>query len=200
MRSVIGYFGLWCLGAVDPETQTTEAERECLARHATGRKRLAEIGVWHGVTTRLLRSVMHPHGVLFAVDPFPPGRLRFSTQRVIARSEVRRIRNGRVIWLRSTGVEAAKDPCVVAKGVDYVFIDGTHSYEGLRGDWEGWSPLLVPGGIACLHDSYPHPGRGLESAGSVRYTREGITKDRRFRVIEVVETVTVLERIGGGEV
>jgi predicted O-methyltransferase YrrM len=195
MRSVIGHFGLWCLGLASAETQTTDAERACLARHAAGRKRLVEIGVWHGVTTRLLRSAMAPRGLLFAVDPFPSGRLGFSTQQMIARSGVRKVRNGEVVWLRTTGVEAAADARVIAQGVDYMFIDGDHSYGGLRGDWERWSPLVSPGGVVCLHDSQPHPGRGIESSGSVRYTREVIAQDPRFRVVEVTETVTVLERI-----
>ena len=81
------HFGLWLLGLARAETQTTAAERACLARHAAGRKRLVEIGVWHGVTTRVLQGTMAQHGVLYAVDPFPVGRLRFSMQAVIARRE-----------------------------------------------------------------------------------------------------------------
>ena len=195
MRSVIGHFGLWYLGLAKAQTQTSATERACLVRFAVGRKRLAEIGVWHGVTTCLLRTAMAPDGVLFAVDPYAPGRLGFSAHQVIAKSEVRRIRNGRVVWLRTTGVAAAKDRRVADLGVDYVFIDGDHSFDGLRGDWENWSPLVLPGGIICLHDSQPCPGRATEDMGSVRYTREVICQDQRFHVIEVTETVTVLERV-----
>ena len=63
---------------------------------------------------------------------------------VIARREVARVRNGTVRWLRLRGVEAAP---VVGGGVEFIFIDGDHSYEGLRSDWESWSPLIAPGGI-----------------------------------------------------
>ena len=35
-------------------TQTTHAEQDCLAKHAKDRKKLIEIGVWHGVNTRKL--------------------------------------------------------------------------------------------------------------------------------------------------
>jgi predicted O-methyltransferase YrrM len=198
MRSVIGHFGLWFLGLAKPETQTSAIERACLVRHAVGRKRLAEIGVWHGVTTCLLRSAMAPDGVLFAVDPYPSGRLGFSTQQIIAKSGVRRIRNGEVLWLRTTGVGAANDRRVADLGVDYVFIDGDHSFDGLRRDWESWSPLILPGGIVCLHDSQLCPGRTTEDTGSVRYTREAICQDQRFHVIDVTETVTVLERVRSG--
>ena len=46
----------------EAETQTTSAERECLARHAAGEKRLVEIGVWRGVMNCLLRRVMAADG------------------------------------------------------------------------------------------------------------------------------------------
>ncbi|OLE02278.1 MAG: hypothetical protein AUI36_43495 [Cyanobacteria bacterium 13_1_40CM_2_61_4] len=55
-----------------------------------GNSGLAEIGVWHGVTTCRLRSKMASDGVLFAVDPYPIGCLGFSAQRYIARKELGR--------------------------------------------------------------------------------------------------------------
>ena len=42
---VVWYLVRWCLGLTHGETQTTEAERDCIARRAVGRRRLAEIGV-----------------------------------------------------------------------------------------------------------------------------------------------------------
>ena len=133
MPSTMGHFIRWAVGLARPETQTTEAERECLVRHAAGRKRLAEIGVWHGVTTRLLRQAMAQDGIICAVDPYTVGRLGFSTPQVIAHHNVNRCRIGHVHWLRATGVEAAKDPLVTLAPIDFLFIDGDHSYEGLKG-------------------------------------------------------------------
>jgi predicted O-methyltransferase YrrM len=189
------HFGLWCLGLAEAETQTTAAERSCLARHATGKKQLVEIGVWHGVTTRLLRSTMAPDGVLYAVDPFPAGRLGFSMQEVIARREISGANHGRVHWMRTKSVDAAREyagsgrpPC------DFVFIDGDHSYDGLRADWESWISLVAPDGIIALHDSRSSARRSIDDAGSVRFTSDVILKDSRVAVVEVVDTLTVLRR------
>src|SRR3989442_860662 len=77
---------LWRLGLASAESQTTIAERECLARYAAGRRRLAEIGVWHGGTTRRLRAAMAPDADLLAIDPYSVGRLGFSAQRSFAGS------------------------------------------------------------------------------------------------------------------
>jgi hypothetical protein len=72
---------LWSLGLRAAETQTTADERAALARHAQGRAPIVEIGVWHGVSTAVLRRAMRDGGVLWAVDPFPPGQLGFSLQK-----------------------------------------------------------------------------------------------------------------------
>jgi len=190
--SVIVHFGLWSLGLKSAKTQTTTAGRDCLARHAA--KRLVEIGVWHGVTTCRLRKAMASNATLFAVDPYPVGRLGFSAQQVIAHREVSRIQNGTVEWIRATGAEAAQK-LADAEPLDFVFIDGNHSYEGLQADWEGWSPLLTSGGAIALHDSRSTPERPIDDVGSVRFTREVILKDPDFQVVEEVNSLTVLRRI-----
>jgi predicted O-methyltransferase YrrM len=36
--------------------------------------------------------------------------------------------------------------------VDLLFIDGDHSYEGVRADFENYAPLVRPGGLVAFHD------------------------------------------------
>ena len=177
------------------ETQTTDRERAALARHAAGRAQLVEIGVWHGVTTSVLRRAMAPYGVIWAIDPFPRGRFGFSYQRRIARAQVRRVRNGAVRWVRTTGVDAAgiysRDN---APPAELIFIDGDHSYEGLAGDWSAWSPLVARGGVVCLHDSRSTPQRQIDDAGSVVATKKIILNDPAFELIDEVDSLTVVRR------
>lgn len=192
---VTTHFLLWALKLARAETQTSEAERATLARHAAGKKRLVEIGVWHGVTTKLLLNAMTPGGLLLAVDPYPKGRFGFSVQRVIAQREIARATVGTMEWQRLTGVEAARFYAASERPpVDFIFIDGNHSYEGLRGDWEAWSPLVAPQGIIALHDSCSSAERNIEDAGSVIFTRKVILPDPRFRLLETVDTLTVMAR------
>jgi predicted O-methyltransferase YrrM len=193
---VVPHFLLWLAGLAPPQTQTSDAERDCLAKHAAGKRRLVEIGVWHGVTTARLRAAMAPDAVLYAVDPFPAGRARVSVQRVIAHRQVGNSTNGTVEWVRLTGGEAGRRHEAAGRTpVDFVFIDGDHAYDVAREDWEAWSPLVVPGGIVALHDSHPTMARPIHDAGSVRFTEEHVLGDPRFRVVEVVDTLTVLQRI-----
>jgi predicted O-methyltransferase YrrM len=194
---VLFHFALWRFGLAHAETQTTEAERDCLARHATGRKRLAEIGVWHGVTTARLRQAMASDATLAAVDPYPSGRLGFSMPMVIAHKEVSKVANGSVKWVRKTGAEAAEG-FVGSRAFDFVFIDSDHTYEGLKTDWTKWSPLLAPGGVVGLHDSRSTPQRPIDDAGSVRFTKEVILNDHRFEVIDTMDSLTILKRRSNG--
>jgi hypothetical protein len=99
---------LWYLGLARAETQTSARERQALARYAAGASRVIEIGVWHGVTTAILRAAMAPGGVLWAVDPFPRGRLGFSPQRPIALRQVRSAPDRTVVWIRETGSRAGE--------------------------------------------------------------------------------------------
>ena len=185
----------WWLGCATGETQTSEAERDCLARYATGKRILAEIGVYEGVTTCRLRKAMHPTGELFAIDPYPRQRLGFSAQRIIAHRDVSRIPAGKVSWMRTTGsIASAEIHSRSTRLFDFVFIDGDHSYEGLKADWEGWSRLIAPGGIIALHDSRSTPDRLIDDWGSARFTRDVIELDPNFQIVETVDSLTVLQK------
>ena len=43
------------------------------------------------------------------------------------------------------------------KKIDFLFIDGDHSYEGVREDYQMYSKLVKRGGIIAFHDIVPHP-------------------------------------------
>ncbi|RPI57165.1 MAG: class I SAM-dependent methyltransferase [Acidobacteria bacterium] len=187
---VATHYVAWLMGLAGPETQTTARERDCLVAHAAGRRRLVEIGVWHGVTTARLRAAMDPSGELSAVDPFPCGRLGINFQERIARSQLGRTPGGRVRWVKATGAEAARGH----GPVDFVFIDGDHSEAGLLADWHAWSGLVEQGGIVALHDSRSTPERPIDEAGSVKVTNRVILPDPRFETVDTVDSLTVLRR------
>jgi predicted O-methyltransferase YrrM len=43
------------------------------------------------------------------------------------------------------------------KPIDFVFIDGDHTYEGVKSDFLNYGPLVRPGGIIGFHDILPRP-------------------------------------------
>lgn len=78
--------------------------------------------------------------------------------------------------------------------VDFIFIDGDHSFAGLEGDWNGWSPLVAPGGIVALHDSVSSRERNIDGAGSVLFTKKIVMLDPLFHLVEIVDTLSVFQR------
>jgi cephalosporin hydroxylase len=57
----------------------------------------------------------------------------------------------------------SRDPDIIDRvtrltpdGIDLLFIDGDHTYEGVSADYRLYSPLVSQGGIIALHDILPH--------------------------------------------
>jgi predicted O-methyltransferase YrrM len=46
----------------------------------------------------------------------------------------------------------ARVSSLLKQPVDFLFIDGDHAYEGVRADFEMYSPLVRDGGLIALHD------------------------------------------------
>jgi len=53
--------------------------------------------------------------------------------------------------------------------IDFLLIDGEHSYEGVKADFELYKPLMQKGGIVAIHDIVPTP---IPSIGVDRFWAE----------------------------
>jgi predicted O-methyltransferase YrrM len=139
---------------------------------------------------------MAADGTLYAVDPYQKGRLGFSIPRTVGTRELSRVKNGHVVWVREMGWQAARtDAMRAASPFDLVFVDAAQTYDALREEWEAWAPLIAVGGLVALHDSRPAPDATTAEQSSVTYTRQVVLPDRRFSVVETVDSLTVLRRI-----
>lgn len=193
LNNVRHYLG-YRMGLVSPITQTSENERAMLRNYASEKKALAEIGVFHGVNTRMFCEVMDKNAFLLAIDPFQRsffGIRGYGWARKIAHREVAKVNRERVIWVEDFGYRASSSHDV--RGflpLDFIFIDGDHSYDGLRGDWEAWKNHISVGGIVALHDS-----DNCNGCGSEQFTKEVILHCGEFKKIAAVESLTVLQRI-----
>jgi predicted O-methyltransferase YrrM len=61
--------------------------------------------------------------------------------------------------------------------IDVLFIDGDHTYEGVRADFATYSQLVSPGGLVGLHDIVPEdgqqfPGVRVQAGGVPGYWNE----------------------------
>ncbi len=58
----------------------------------------------------------------------------------------------RVIPVRGFSTEVVEQVRAITPFVDLRFIDGDHSYEGVKADWEAYKSFLKPGSTVVLHD------------------------------------------------
>lgn len=45
------------------------------------------------------------------------------------------------------------------RGIDFLFLDGDHSYDGVKQDFETYGALVPEGGVVAIHDILPQPHR-----------------------------------------
>lgn len=184
---------LYRLGLHLPHSQTTEKERNLITKYADGKTTAVEIGVYEGRTTAVIAGSIAKNGKVFAIDPFFSGRLGIPYGKMIAHHYLRRKGlTGKIHFLEMLSHEAV---ALLKEDIDFLFIDGDHSYEGITRDWEDWAGKIRPGGIAALHDtSVPDHDPSVASLGSYRYFQNQIIHDDRFQWLETVDSLNILQR------
>jgi predicted O-methyltransferase YrrM len=161
-------------GLIPPRTMHSEDDAAVLRAIAQGRRRVVEIGVYEGSSAVVLCEVLDPSAELHLIDPFGHhgwalpagwGATEGASRRVVARA-ARGAQGPRVTW----HVDYSAAVATRWQGeVDLVFIDGDHSEEGVRADWDGWHEFVAAGGAVLFHDARltQEGGRGLPGPTAV---------------------------------
>jgi len=93
-------------------------------------------------------------GKLFAIDPHR--RTDWNDDYSVDTYEIMRANidalnlGNYVEIIRKTSAEAAE---AWSRSIDLLFIDGDHSYEGVKRDWDSFSPHVSPFGVVVFHDT-----------------------------------------------
>jgi predicted O-methyltransferase YrrM len=106
-----------------------------------------EIGTAHGGTYWTWCRLATPTAHLVSVD-FPENDEW--TARV--RSYPRPTQTQTLIRADSHDPQTVRSLDGLRGSVDLLFIDGDHSYAGVRADFENYAPLVKPGGLIAFHD------------------------------------------------
>jgi cephalosporin hydroxylase len=145
---------------------------------------VVEIGTASGGTLFMLTQVAASNATIVSVD-LPGGRLGGESSAVRHRYPLWRAwlyrgfarDNQRVHVLRADSHDpsTAQDVRRHVKGgeIDFLLIDGDHSYEGVRRDFALYSPLVREGGLVAFHDIVPSgPGKHGDPGGVPTFWRE----------------------------
>ena len=68
------------------------------------------------------------------------------------------------------------------EGVDFLFIDGDHTYNGVKADFEMYTPLVRVGGLVAFHDICVHPPE--VNCNVDKFWREIRTRYKNWEFIE----------------
>ncbi|MEH2031438.1 MAG: class I SAM-dependent methyltransferase [Nostoc sp.] len=175
-----------------------------LAAYAPGEGCIVEIGSFFGKSTAFLASgcKFNNRGWVGAVDHFL-GSPEHQKGGIEETSEI--IEQGSVYpqFERNMQQLGLMDTVKVFKGysqdvakqwqdpIRLLFIDGNHSYENSRLDFESWEPHVTKDGLICFHDI----GNPLYVDGITRFFNE-ITNDSssRLELVCQIRTLAVLQK------
>ena len=76
----------------------------------------------------------------------------------------------------------------------FVFIDGGHSSEAARADYEAWAKWVQVGGALLIHDVFPDPADGGRPPYEI-YCRA--LESGQFTEVRAVDSLRVLRRDSG---
>jgi len=165
-----------------------------LASECSGEGTIVEIGSWKGKSTIWLAhgSKAGKNTTIYAVDPHTGSD---QTKEAVGeqntypefRANLRRAGVADIVKpLVMTSEQAAQD---FNEPIELIFIDGDHSYDMVRLDFELWFPKLVIDGYIAFHDSvngWPGPEKVVN---------EFIRNSAHFTDVEVMGSITYAKKV-----
>lgn len=131
----------------------------------------AEIGVYKGETTEYLAKCSHIKK-LYAIDPWKQDHIEYGDYKELSKQFKRSNSHGKSLDVKNwdelyeyvkhrlspyESVEIIRENSNIAythigQKLDFVFLDGDHSYESVQSDIYLWSTKIKPSGILMGHD------------------------------------------------
>jgi predicted O-methyltransferase YrrM len=112
---------------------------------------LVEIGSFLGASTVFIAEGISDTSKLYCIDTWQNDAMsegRKDTYRQF-QNNVKKFKH-KIHSIREWSYEAALS---FDLGIDFIFFDGDHSYEGVKKDFDLWSPKMKNGSVMVFHDS-----------------------------------------------
>ena len=89
-------------------------------------------------------------------------------------------------------IEASKSASKkIKEEIDLLFIDGSHTFESTRADYESWKEKIRVGGILAIHDIYDSELEGGQAPREIYEKALG----ENFKLVKRVKSLVALEKV-----
>lgn len=116
-------------------------------------RHILEIGSFKGGTALLWAKMVEPDGMVCCVDLLFSGMIYWNAPWNNWRKYIVEIQGDS----HSDNTRKKVESVLGERKIDFLFIDGDHSYEGVRRDFMMYSTFVKTGGFVCLHDILDTP-------------------------------------------
>lgn len=144
--------------AMQSRSEIRALYREVLSRQP---RVVVEIGTCHGGTLYLWCQAAHPEATVISID-LPEGEFGGGYQACRAALYQAFAGPQQKLHLLRANSSSAETQAQVGqllgeRPIDFLFIDGDHTYAGVRRDFEVYSRRVAEGGLIAFHDIVPRP-------------------------------------------
>ena len=159
-------FSSFSLAGPDPNPMThkeVEALKHCVSKEMTTwtNPNIINIGAERGTST-LAMLEERPDAQIFSIDVNP-------SMAEIENARKAGLDTKRIIRLLGRSQEIG---AMWPFWVHFIWVDGDHSYEGVKGDIEAWLPKLMPKAIIAFHDYFEDEPPAHNPSGAGEAVRE----------------------------
>lgn len=170
--------------SIEPMQDEEEISQFLSVLKSKGVNRLLEIGTANGGTFYLFSQTLPKGSTLISIDSpswpieggYPPYKQRFYQ----SFSKDQELILLRINSHNALSVERVRE-LLSGKKLDVVFIDGDHSYNGVKADYEMYSPLVREDGLVAFHDIHSPDCPGVRRFWTEISSRNNYTEILRKR-------------------
>ena len=158
-----------------------------IARSLKDNAIIVEIGAFKGKSTCFIaEGIRSKNCKFYTIDPWSNDGMKGGNQDIfndfLKNTESYK---DKIIPLRGYSYEIRKN-WPEDKKIDFLWIDGDHSYKGVTRDIQDWIPLVKNNGFVCFHDYRDEP--------DVKRAVDEITKNRTIRFVKTEGCIYMARR------
>ena len=141
--------------ALSIESHVTPEERFELFRLSKNKNRILEIGSYLGCSAACFGAMMFRQGKgkVFCIDTWKNDAMTEGAKDTYKEfMENTKEFSQFIVQVRGFSTDVVSDIRKQTPELDLLFIDGDHSYEGAKNDWDAYKNFLRPGAVVVFHD------------------------------------------------